>query len=194
MLEKILFLHLQPWIKFWNTIYRQTIFQILNPIKWFNKSRQCIKLSIKPNYFIRFIRRLSFYCFQLHHLIEWPLSILFISGNWNVVYDYVSASGVISSFLIEKDRRLSIFCLSKNMSSKLLVLLIVAVSCCWSVKGLVVCPRLAAYSPCICAENGGNPGTIFLLCSNRNLTDSTASHILDAFLTSPNVSPISIIE
>ena len=80
------------------------------------------------------------------------------------------------------------------MSSKLLVLLIVAVSCCWSVKGLVVCPRLAAYSPCICAENGGNPGTIFLLCSNRNLTDSTASHILDAFLTSPNVSPISIIE
>jgi hypothetical protein len=61
------------------------------------------------------------------------------------------------------------------------------------VESAVNCP-LTSISPCICAENGGNRGTIFLLCTNSNLTDDRASEILDIFLTSSRVSPVSILE
>ena len=61
------------------------------------------------------------------------------------------------------------------------------------VESAVNCP-LTSISPCICAENGSKPGTIFLLCGNNNLTDDRASEILDVFLTSSRVSPVSVLE
>ena len=54
----------------------------------------------------------------------------------------------------------------------------------------VVCPGPEAYSPCTCYEYGNQPGTIYLYCGEKNLNDSRASEILDAFLTTPGVSPL----
>ena len=58
------------------------------------------------------------------------------------------------------------------------------------VEGAVVCPSAADYAPCECSEYSYQPGTIFLGCSSKQLTDSRASEILDAFLTTPGVSPL----
>ena len=54
----------------------------------------------------------------------------------------------------------------------------------------VICPPAADYAPCLCGENRGRPGTVYLYCYNQNLTDSQMSGILDAFLTTPGVSPL----
>ena len=63
------------------------------------------------------------------------------------------------------------------------------------VESAVVCPPAEAYSPCKCVETAFvreiyKPGTIYLQCYERNLSDSRLSDILDAFLTTPGVSPV----
>ena len=58
------------------------------------------------------------------------------------------------------------------------------------VEGAVVCPSAADYAPCECSEYIYQPGTVFLGCSSKQLTDSRASDILDVFLTTPGVSPL----
>ena len=55
------------------------------------------------------------------------------------------------------------------------------------VKAAVICPPAADYAPCDCEERNG---TITLTCDMRNLNDSQVSDILDAFLTTPGVSPV----
>ena len=58
----------------------------------------------------------------------------------------------------------------------------------------IVCPPAANYAPCDCAENSSlKPGTIILNCASRNLNDTRVSDILDAFLTTPGVSPVTFI-
>ena len=52
----------------------------------------------------------------------------------------------------------------------------------------VTCPPAAAYEPCDCSEASSKPGTVILTCDNLN--DSKVSDILDAFLTTPGVSPL----
>jgi len=63
------------------------------------------------------------------------------------------------------------------------------------VESAVVCPPAEAYSPCKCVETAFvreiyKPGTIYLQCYERNLSDLRLSDILDAFLTTPGVSPV----
>ena len=56
------------------------------------------------------------------------------------------------------------------------------------VKAAVICPPAADYAPCDCREERN--GTIYLDCGMRNLNNSQVSDILDAFLTTPGVSPV----
>ena len=58
----------------------------------------------------------------------------------------------------------------------------------------VVCPPEAAYAPCGCSEYSEKPDTIYLNCYNRNLGDSKMSDILDAFLTTPGISPVGLLD
>ena len=56
----------------------------------------------------------------------------------------------------------------------------------------VVCPPEDAYTPCYCTEYFTTTGqsVITLDCSYANLGDAKASDILDAFLSTPDVSPL----
>ena len=54
----------------------------------------------------------------------------------------------------------------------------------------VICPPVEAISPCNCYEYQFKPTTTSLNCYFRNLNDSQASAILDAYLNTPNVSPV----
>ena len=63
----------------------------------------------------------------------------------------------------------------------------------------IVCPAPEDYAPCTCNNNTltNNPGTIYLDCFNKpslNLTDARASEILNAFLTTPGVTPLGAID
>ena len=65
-----------------------------------------------------------------------------------------------------------------------------------AVDAVIVCPPAAAYSPCECIENNSaeRPGTIALDCLFKSLVDSKISEILDAFLTTPGISPLVRLE
>ena len=56
------------------------------------------------------------------------------------------------------------------------------------VEAATVCPPANAISPCACSQ--WTPTTTYLNCQSRVLTDSQASAILDAYLRTPNVSPV----
>ena len=53
----------------------------------------------------------------------------------------------------------------------------------------VVCPSADVIEPCNCTEYPNKPDIAFLECPSRNVNDLRASEILDAFLTTPGVSP-----
>ena len=57
-----------------------------------------------------------------------------------------------------------------------------------------VCPPASAISPCDCGQSQFNTNTTYLFCNSRNLTDSQVSAILDAYLNTPNVSPVRQLE
>ena len=59
-----------------------------------------------------------------------------------------------------------------------------------AVKADVVCPPSFAYAPCICVEISERPGTIFVDCWDKPLGDSGVIRVLDAFLTTPNISQV----
>ena len=78
------------------------------------------------------------------------------------------------------------------------VLLFIASACCYSLLlssslAEVTCPPIELYSPCDCSEWTGT-GTIRLSCFAANLTDSKTAEILQVFLTTPGVSPLSILK
>ena len=56
----------------------------------------------------------------------------------------------------------------------------------------IICPDITSYFPCSCTPDLSidNDPHITLICDKLNLTDSKMSDILDAFLTTPNVSKI----
>jgi hypothetical protein len=58
------------------------------------------------------------------------------------------------------------------------------------VEADVVCPPFLTYAPCICVEISERPGTIFVDCWDKPLGDSEVSRVLDAFLTTPDISPV----
>ena len=63
----------------------------------------------------------------------------------------------------------------------------------FAVEAAVVCPPSPTTTPCTCTElttTPGTNGTIYLYCYNKGLLDWKVSEILDAFLTTPGVSPI----
>lgn len=59
-----------------------------------------------------------------------------------------------------------------------------------SMEGSVVCPPPDAYVPCTCGEYSNNSDLIFLDCADKKLNDWQASQILDAFLSTPGLSPL----
>ena len=56
-----------------------------------------------------------------------------------------------------------------------------------------ICPPPETYAPCYCGPTTMEYGTLILECSRCNLTDSEVSDILDAFLSTPGVSPLLIL-
>ena len=58
------------------------------------------------------------------------------------------------------------------------------------VDAVVVCPPVEAISPCTCSEYYYTTTTTTLNCAGQNLIDSQVSAILDAYLKTPNVSPV----
>ena len=56
-----------------------------------------------------------------------------------------------------------------------------------------MCPKASDYQPCACDKiiAGINPNTLRLSCGSKNLTDSRLSDILDAFVSSPEISLLS---
>ena len=61
------------------------------------------------------------------------------------------------------------------------------------VEAVVFCPPAAAYAPCKCQEFNDfteDSGTIKIDCSFQSVDDVRVSEVLDAFLTTPNVSPV----
>ena len=63
-----------------------------------------------------------------------------------------------------------------------------------SVNAAVVCPTTDAIASCYCSEVVNPPNTIHFSCYDKNLTDSQASDILDALLTTSSVSPLSWLD
>ena len=56
----------------------------------------------------------------------------------------------------------------------------------------VICPPLEMYVPCGCvADSAGDGNTIALECHDHLLGDARVSEILDVFLTTPSISPVS---
>jgi len=82
----------------------------------------------------------------------------------------------------------SIGCYSFTMSLMLMMILMLLSL----VNASVVCPPPAAYAPyCYCSEWSHKPGTINLDCArNAAINDTQMSDILDAFITTPGVSPV----
>ena len=81
------------------------------------------------------------------------------------------------------------------MLIKLLVAFVVCLSFLQSsvqVEAATVCPPANAISPCACSQ--WTPTTTYLNCQSRILTDSQASAILDAYLRTPNVSPVGVLQ
>ena len=59
------------------------------------------------------------------------------------------------------------------------------------VEAVVVCPPADVISPCTCRRYSTRTNSTFLNCgSSRNLADSQVNDILDAYLATPNVSPV----
>ena len=60
------------------------------------------------------------------------------------------------------------------------------------VEAAVICPPADTYAPCACQIDPYGDGTsIRLNCNNQQLDDSQTSDMLDAFLTTPGISPLS---
>ena len=56
----------------------------------------------------------------------------------------------------------------------------------------IICPPRESYEPCGCSvDDAGDGTTVSLSCSFNFLGDVRVSEILDVFLTSPSVSPVS---
>ena len=56
----------------------------------------------------------------------------------------------------------------------------------------VICPPAEGYAPCACQiDPYGDGTTIRLNCNNQQLNDGQASAMLDVFLTTPGISPLS---
>ena len=86
-----------------------------------------------------------------------------------------------------------------NFKTKMLIKLVVALVVCLSflhlsvqVEAATVCPPANVISPCACSQ--WTPTTTYLNCQSRVLTDSQASAILDAYLKTPNVSPVGVLQ
>ena len=60
------------------------------------------------------------------------------------------------------------------------------------VEAAVICPSDSVISPCACSQYTTSTST--LDCAGKNVNDSQASDILDAYLTIPGVSPVGDIE
>ena len=59
------------------------------------------------------------------------------------------------------------------------------------VEAVVVCPPADVISPCTCRRYSTRTNSTYLNCgSSRNLADSQVNDILDAYLATPNVSPV----
>jgi len=75
------------------------------------------------------------------------------------------------------------------MLSSLLLILFV----CVYVQSTIICPAFEIYSPCTCTERPISPDTIEIDCVYRFLSDSRMNEIMDALLTTPGISPVSIL-
>ena len=82
----------------------------------------------------------------------------------------------------------------------MLIKLVVALVVCLSflhlsvqVEAATVCPPANAISPCDCGR-GRDETTTSVVCTSQHLTDSQTSAILDAYLATPNVSPVGGID
>jgi hypothetical protein len=61
------------------------------------------------------------------------------------------------------------------------------------VQSAIVCPPFEIYSPCTCTEPPISPNTIEIDCVYRFLSDSRMNEIMNALLTTPDISPVSIL-
>ena len=81
----------------------------------------------------------------------------------------------------------------------MLRLVVACFVCLFFLKSLVlvdafyICPPANAISPCVCGR-GYYETTTSVDCISKHLTDSQASAILDAYLATPNVSPVGGID
>ena len=82
-----------------------------------------------------------------------------------------------------------VYCFISLMLMKLLMLPSLSF-----VKSGVVCSPEADYTPCGCREYSKTPSIQkHLNCQSKKLTDYQMSDILDAFLTTPGVSPVAFL-
>ena len=82
--------------------------------------------------------------------------------------------------------------ISKRKMLKMLVTsLVLFLKSSVEVEAAVLCPPVEAISPCLCYQN--TTTTTTLNCQSLNLTDSQASDILDAYLSTPDVSPVGVL-
>ena len=57
----------------------------------------------------------------------------------------------------------------------------------------LICPDAQIIAPCKCERSRVDYETTSLFCEGLNLDDAKASRILDSFLRTPNVSPLSMV-
>lgn len=57
----------------------------------------------------------------------------------------------------------------------------------------VICPSAEAIAPCHCIEPFLYPGTVEIYCSGVSATDATVNAALDAFVKTPDVSPVTYL-
>ena len=63
-----------------------------------------------------------------------------------------------------------------------------------NINAEIICPPPESYAPCSCSvDSTGNGTTVRVGCSFNFLGDVRVSEILDAFLTTPSVSPVSYL-
>lgn len=55
------------------------------------------------------------------------------------------------------------------------------------------CPSDELITPCECKENENILGTLHLVCADKKLDDSKIDQILDTFLKTPGVSPLTLV-
>ena len=56
----------------------------------------------------------------------------------------------------------------------------------------IVCPKPEDYFPCRCVDYGS--ASVYLFCDRQNMRDDKISQILQAYLATPGVSPLSFLQ